>query len=136
MLDFVSSYLCNRLNFDPLSKIFLATMRYFIWHMPKGKGPKCVFPTCGKAMGCKSITAPQLVHGTNHVLLTLFTLMDIFPAIFLHCQPIVPCSDDFQRESSSTNVATTNILVKLGHYSGALVSTYTGEEWVSITVPK
>jgi len=46
-------------------KYSMVTMRYLIWRMVKGKGPKMSIPTYGKAMGYKSIATPRLVLGTN-----------------------------------------------------------------------
>ena len=87
-------------------------------------------------MGFKLIVTPRLVHGTNQR--TFDTTHIVRHASCNHPSSSAnkPCSNDFQRESSSTDVAATNSFVKLRHYLGALVSIYTGEEGMTITVKK
>jgi len=70
------------------------------------------------------------------VLLTLLITLDISHTILFHRWLIIPSSDDFKRESLSSYVATTNAFIELGHYAGALISTYTCEDRVGITVKK
>ena len=66
ILDLMSSYLCNWLNFNPVVEVFNGHNE--VLHMTycqSGKGLKCLFPMCGRSIGYKSIVAPRLVHGTN-----------------------------------------------------------------------
>ena len=39
-------------------KYSMATIKYFICLIARGKGPEYRFPMCGRAMGCKSISVP------------------------------------------------------------------------------
>jgi len=70
------------------------------------------------------------------MLLALLTTLDISHTILLHGQPIIPCSKDFQRESSSSYVTAANAFMKLDHHASALIFAYACEDQMGITVTK
>ena len=92
-----------------------------------------IFPRYGKATGYKLTATPRLVHDPISMLLTLLASLCIH-AILLHSRPIIPSSNDLQRESFSSDMASTNAFVKLLHDTGILISTYASEDWVGITM--
>ena len=63
------------------------------------------------------------------MLLTLLASLCILQTILLNSQPIIPSSDDLQRESPSSDVTPANAFMELPHDAGTLMPTYTSEDW-------
>jgi len=70
------------------------------------------------------------------MLLTLLASMCILHAVFPHSRPIVPCADNLKGERSPSNVASTNAIIELCHDTGTLISTYIGEDGMSVAMTK
>ena len=68
------------------------------------------------------------------VFLTLLAPLCIPHAVLPHGRPVVPNSNDLQRESSPPDVAPTNSFMKLCHDTGTLIPTYTGEDRMGVAM--
>jgi len=66
------------------------------------------------------------------MLLTLLTSLRIPRAVLSHSWSIVTSSNDLQRKSSPSNVASTNSFMELCHDTSALVPAYAGEDRMSV----
>ena len=137
ILHLVGNYLCNWLNFDPLGEVLDHHNKVFHLTYRQRERTRDVYSPGMERP--RAINRPQLLNWCAmpiNMLLTLLTTLCILHAILLHDWPIIPSSDDRQRESSSSNVATTNALMELDQYAGTLISIYACEDWMGITMKK
>jgi len=66
--------------------------------------------------------------------LTLLASLCIPHAVLPHSRPIVPCANDLQGERSPSNMASTNAFMEICHDTDTLISTYTGEDGMSVAM--
>jgi len=85
-------------------------------------------------MGYRLTVTPQLVRDANQHASDPARIAVHAYAILLHSRPIIPISDDLQRESSSSDITPANAFMEILHDAGTLIPTHTSEHWMGITM--
>jgi len=128
-------------HYDPLNNLCMLVLAFVDFFTStnvclNAQSLKFLFPMYGRAMGYKSIAAPRPMHDTNQRASSIAQSVGHISQNPPSSSAKIPNSDDFQWESSPSYVATANTFMKFNHYAGALISTYTCEYQVGITMTK
>jgi len=112
-------------------KYSMATTRYFIYRTARGNGPRMSIPQVWNDHGLSGLVRWGRIMPISMSLALLASLC-IPRAIFPYGWPVVPRTNGFWRESSTTDVISTYPFVELCHDARALFTTYANQDRVCI----